>query len=136
MSLNLATPDFLQKVVGLAAASNALMEKSAADSAELRKAAEVAVAALENAGKLGQFKKAEVIDGIVAKPAVALELLQKLAEEIPAALKEHVKEKKEGKEEAPAVMGAAAEPEKEKTSAHGAGVRESDEIWDKGMGLK
>lgn len=136
MSLNLATPDFLQKVVGLAAASNAMMEKSAADRAELRKAAEVAVTALEKAGKLGNFKKAEVIDGIVAKPAVALELLQKMAEEIPAFLKDKEEKAKDKKEEVPAVMGAAAEDEKEKKSAHGAGVRESDEIWDKGMGLK
>ena len=133
MSLNLATPDFLQKVVGLAAASNAMMEKSAAERVELRKAAEVAVTALEKAGKLGNFKKAEVIDGIVAKPAVALELLQKLAEEVPPALK---KEQEKKKEETPAAMGAAAEDEKEKKSAHGNGVRESDEIWDKGMGLK
>jgi hypothetical protein len=129
----LATPDFLQKVVGLAAATNAVMEKSAADRAELRKAAEVAVNALEKAGKLGQFKKAEVIDGIVAKPAVALELLQKLAEDTKV---EGKKEEGKEKKEEPAPMGAAAESEKEKKSAHGAGVRESDEIWDKGFGIK
>lgn len=128
----LVAPEFLQKVVGFAEATNAVLEKSAADREVLRKAASVAVDALDRAKLLKGQKKADVVEGIVAQPHLALELLAKVAEETTAT-----------KVAAPAVvadtkpiaMGAPAESEK-KSGAVGDGSRESDDVWDRGFNFK
>ena len=135
----LVAPEFLQKVVGFAEATNAVLEKSAADREVIRKAASVAVDALEKANLLKGQKKADVVEGIVTQPHLALELLAKVAEETTAKPKvEQPAATKVAQDNKPVAMGAPAESEKsaKKSGAAGDGSRESDDIWDRGFNFK
>lgn len=135
------TPEFLQNVVGFATATNELMAKQASAEVELKKAAEAAVVALEKAGSLGNSKKEDLVAGIVAQPALALELVTKLAEEKIAKFEKKPEAKKEEapaaigekKTDAPVELGAAAEGEKEASKKGSSDSRESDDIWNKGF---
>jgi Mg-chelatase subunit ChlI len=136
MSGVLVTPEFLQNVVGFATAANELMAKQASAETEIKTAAEKAVAALEKAGQLGGHKAEDLVAGIVAQPALALELITKMAEDAVVAkpaVEEKKKEKKAPAAEVPVAFGAAAEPEKAPKTASTS--RESDDIWTKGFGF-
>jgi hypothetical protein len=144
MSQHTVTTEFLNKTVGLAEATNAMMKAAADQRTALVKAATVAVSALEKAGYAKGQDNEKLVSGIAEKPELAVELVQKLAEDI-AALKA-TKQAGAAQEEEHASVGSAAESEDhqkraaELSAAAGKGQGasanvNSNAIWDKGFGF-
>lgn len=136
-------PEFLQKVVGFAEATNAMLKQAEESKAELRKVASDAVDALEKAGKLGEHKKEDLIEGFVRQPSMALKLAASMAKEaedygMPKKKERTEEEEEEGEddddemEEKEASIGRAAELE---AKARIDSKRESDEVWERGFGF-
>lgn len=131
------TKEFLQKVVGFAEASNAMMKQAEESRASIRTAAEGAVDVLEKAGMLGGHDKQKLIDGIVNKPEMAVKLAAAIATEYEKKAKAAPAAPAQDKAEADvkaASIGAPAEPEKgAKPAQTGKTTRESDEVWNRGF---
>ncbi len=130
------TPEFLQKVIGFAEATNSLIKASEDQKAAITKVASAAVNALVKAGYAKDQKPESLAAGFANQPALAVELVQKLAEDI-------VQLKTASKTEVASTVGAAAESEnatqrsKEthaSKSAAVAGKKESDLVWERGFG--
>lgn len=138
-------PEFLQKVVGFAEATNAVLKEAEESKAELRKVATDAVDALEKAGKLNGQNKEDLVDGFVRQPGMALKLAASMANEMDKEAKgEHYDKSKKNKKkdmdkkdeymsDKEASIGRADEPEKKPVT--GASGRESDEVWERGFGF-
>lgn len=76
------SPEFLQKVVGFAEATNAMMKSAEDRRSTIREAAQNAVDVLEKAGKLEEgHDKEKLIQGFVSKPEMALKLAASLVKE-------------------------------------------------------
>ena len=144
MTTKAVGPEFLQKVVGFAEATNVMMKQAEDQRASIREAAEGAVDELEKAGKLeeGQTRE-ELIEGFVNKPEMALKLAASLVKEAKES-QSHEQKPAEGADKE-ASIGGAAEPEdpaarsaESKTAAAlspAVKTKQSDEVWNSGFGF-
>lgn len=149
------SPEFLQKVVGLSEATNALLKEAEEGRTALREAATEAVDALEKAGQLQEgTDKAKLVEGFVKNPEMALKLatsvtneaVEKAAAGTPAADAGGAAGGTPGEGEPAVSIGSVGESEDltKRAAETNAGPvmpanmsapKESDEVWNKGFGL-
>lgn len=153
--------EFLQKVVGFAEATNAMMKSAEDQRSAIHAAAKDAVDVLEKAGKLDEgHDKEQLIRGFVNKPEMALKLAASFVKESEGEMKdgggekkkkdegsdksvtEGEKKKQENEGEGGAIGSAAESEDATKRAAETQSApmtttqrKESDEVWDKGFGF-